>query len=73
MEKITSYVYDSVVQPSGYTIWTARSDIKSLHVIHKECLCNLTLDNHNINWLVFTLTAAFFLRFVSPCIIVQFK
>jgi hypothetical protein len=25
------------------TICTAKSNIKSLHVIHKECLCNLTL------------------------------
>jgi len=45
------------------TVCTAMSNIKSLQVIHKECLCNVTLNNHNINWLVFTMTAVFFVRY----------
>lgn len=57
------------------TMCTAMSNIKGLHVIHKKCLCNLTLNNHNINWLVFTLTAAFFRRykFVIYTCILQIK
>ena len=57
------------------TICTARSNIKSLHVIYKECLCNLALNNHNINWLVFALTTVFFVRykFVIYTCILQIK
>jgi len=54
------------------TICTARSNIKSLHVIHKEYLCNLTLYNHNINLLIFTLTTVFFVRYkfvVHTCVL----